>query len=33
MAGKANHAQKLAKHLDAPIDAACMINKQLDVCN
>jgi hypothetical protein len=27
MPGKASHAQKLAKHLDAPIDAACMINK------
>ena len=27
MAGKASHAQKLAAHLDAPVDAACMINK------
>ena len=27
MAGKATHAQKLAAHLDRPIDAACMINK------
>jgi hypothetical protein len=27
MAGKAKYAEKLAKHLDADIDAACMINK------
>ncbi|MCW3065289.1 MAG: hypothetical protein JWN32_2461 [Solirubrobacterales bacterium] len=27
MAGKAKYAEKLAKHLDAPIDGACAINK------
>jgi hypothetical protein len=27
MAGKAKHAQLLSKHLNAPVDAACMINK------
>ena len=27
MAGKEKHAQQLAKHLNAPIDAACLINK------
>jgi hypothetical protein len=27
MAGKAKHAELLANHLNAPIDAACLINK------
>jgi hypothetical protein len=27
VAGKAKYAEKLTKHLGAPIDAACMINK------
>jgi hypothetical protein len=27
MAGKNKHAELLAKHLNAPVDAACMINK------
>jgi hypothetical protein len=27
MAGKAKHAEQLANHLNAPIDAACLINK------
>jgi hypothetical protein len=27
MAGKSKHAELLAKHLNAPVDAACMINK------
>jgi hypothetical protein len=27
MAGKPKHAQQLSKHLDAPIDAACLIDK------
>jgi hypothetical protein len=27
MAGKPKHAQLLSKHLNAPVDAACMINK------
>jgi hypothetical protein len=27
MAGKAKHAELLAKHIGAPIDAACMIDK------
>jgi hypothetical protein len=27
MAGKPKHAQQLSKHLNAPIDAACMIDK------
>ena len=27
MAGKSKHAQQLSKHLNAPVDAACMIDK------
>jgi hypothetical protein len=27
MPGKPSHAEKLARHLDRPVDAACMINK------
>jgi hypothetical protein len=27
MAGKPKHAELLSKHLNAPVDAACMINK------
>jgi hypothetical protein len=27
MAGKVSHAQKLTRHLDCPVEAACMINK------
>src|SRR3954451_11697328 len=27
MAGKPKHAQQLTRHLNAPIDAACLINK------